>query len=353
MSSLTVQASLADRGVDLDLVVAAGTVTAVVGPNGAGKTSLLHLVAGLALPSSGTVRIGDREVAGGGTAVPVHQRRVALLTQRPALFPHLDVLANVAFGPRASGMSVASARTRALAELDAVGCADLASRRSQDLSGGQAQRVAIARALATDPEVVLLDEPLTGLDVAVAAEVRHTLAARLRGRTALLVTHELLDIWTIADEVVVIEAGRVVETGPVTTTLARPTSTFLGQLAGTNLFTGTAVDATTLLVGPGVSLHGLPDPDQPLHAGQPGLASVQPSAIALHLADPGGSPRNHLSAQVVGIEPRGHYVRVNLVISGQPVAADLTSQAVAELALRPGFPVQAAVKATQVRLYGR
>jgi molybdate transport system ATP-binding protein len=353
MSPLAIKAALAERGIDLDLAVPDGTVVAVVGPNGAGKTSLLHLVAGLALPTSGSVRIADREVAGPTGSVPIHQRRVALLTQRPALFPHLDVLRNVAFGSRAGGASVVAATRRALAELEAVGCADLARRRPQDLSGGQAQRVAIARALATDPDVVLLDEPMAGLDVAVAAELRHTLAVRLRGRTALLVTHELLDIWTIADVVVVIDGGRVVETGPVATILSRPTSTFLGRLAGTNLFTGVALDETTLELVPGVNLYGLPDPDQPPVAGQAGLASVQPAAVALHLVDPGGSPRNHLACEITAVEPRGHYVRVTLVVAGQPFSADLTGQAVAELGLRPGLEVRAAVKATQVRLYGR
>lgn len=352
MSSLSVRAALATRDIDVALEVAEGCVTAVVGPNGAGKTSLLHLVAGLARPTSGSVRIAGREVAG-ATWVPVHQRHVALLTQRPALFPHLDVVANVAFGPRAAGLSPGAARTRALAELDAVGCGGLASRRPQELSGGQAQRVAIARALATDPDVVLLDEPLAGLDVAVASEVRHALAARLKGRTSLLVTHELLDIWTIAEHVAVVEGGRVVESGPVGDLLARPTSTFLGQLSGTNLFTGSALGETALQIAPGVILHGLPDPDQPPSAGLAGLASVQPAAVALHLVDPGGSPRNHLAAEVTGIEPRGHYVRVNLTVSGQPLAADLTGQAVAELDLRPGLSVRAAFKATQVRLYGR
>jgi molybdate transport system ATP-binding protein len=344
---------VAGRGLHLQLDAAAGAVIAVVGPNGAGKTSLLHLVAGLLAPTSGTVRIGDVEVSGPGRLVPVHRRRVALLTQRPALFPHLDVLANVAFGPRATGVPAAAALRRATAELDMVGCADLAARRPDELSGGQAQRVAIARALATDPAVVLLDEPLASLDVAAAPDVRPRLAQRLAGRTALLVTHELLDIWTIADEVVVIEDGRVVEAGPVATLLARPTSTFLGRLAGTNLFTGTAVDETTLRIGPGIVLHGLPDNDQPLRTGEPGLASVQPAAVALHLVDPGGSPRNHLAAQVTSVEARGHYVRVSLVVAGQALAADLTGQAVAELGLRPGVTVLAAVKATQVLLYGR
>lgn len=353
MSGLSVHATIAPRGVDLALDVPTGAVVAVVGPNGAGKTSLLHLVAGLARPTSGSVRIGEREVSGPGLSVPTHRRRVALLTQRSALFPHLSVLENVAFGPRAAGLATAAAHSRALAELDAVGCAEFATRRPQELSGGQAQRVAVARALATDPDVVLLDEPLAGLDVAVASEVRHTLATRLRGRTALLVTHEVLDIWTIADRVTVLVDGRVVETGATTDLLTRPTSAFLARLGGTNLVPGIAVDADALEIAPGVLLRGLADPDQPLVVGERGLASVQPEAISLHLDQPGGSPRNVLAAEVTSVEPRGQIVRVHLSLAGHPVSADLTAQAVAELALRPASPVRAVVKATQVRLYGR
>lgn len=353
MTGISLTATLADRGFDLALAVPTGSVTAVVGPNGAGKTTLLHLVAGLTRPDTGEVRIGDRLVAGPGVWVPTHRRRVALLTQRPALFPHLDALANVMFGPLATGSDRAAARVRALAELDAVGCGGLASRRPAELSGGQAQRVAIARALATEPDVVLLDEPLAGLDIAVAADQRHLLAARLRGRTALLVTHEVLDIWTIADQVAVVADGRLVESGDASLLLTRPRTEFLARLVGTNLVPGSAVADDTLELAPGVLLRGLADPDQPLVAGSSGLASVAPSAIALHLADPGGSPRNVLGCLVTGLEPRGQVVRVHLELAGHAVAADLTPQAVAELGLRPGTPVRASVKATQVHLYGR
>lgn len=353
MTGLRVAAAVGPRGVDLDVTGPAGSVTAVVGANGAGKTSLLHLVAGLLRPTSGSVWIGEREVSGPGKLLPPHRRRVAMLTQRTALFPHLDVLANVAFGPRAAGASKELANTRALAELDAVGCVGFATRRSHELSGGQAQRVAIARALATDPEVVLLDEPMAGLDVGVASEVRHALAQRLRGRTALLVTHEVLDMWSIADRVAVLAEGRLVETGPTAELLTRPTSAFLAQLCGTNLISGTGIEPGALRVVPGLVLHGLSDPDQPLRLGDPGLASIHPSAVSIHLTAPGGSPRNVMEATVAGIEPRGDVVRVRLVVVGQPLTADLTPQSVVELGLRPGLPVRAAVKATQVRLYGR
>ena len=353
MNGLRVRAAVQPRGIDLDVTFPAGSTTAVVGSNGAGKTSLLHLVAGLLRPTSGTVHIGAREVSGPDRLLPPHRRRVALLTQRTALFPHLDVLANVAFGPRAAGVAREAARDRAMAELEAVGCARFAARRAHELSGGQSQRVAIARALATDPDVVLLDEPMAGLDVGVATDVRHTLAERLHGQTALLVTHEVLDIWAIADRVAVLADGRLVETGPAAELLIRPTSPFLARLSGTNLFTGTGLAADALEVVPGLVLHGLSDPDQPLASGRPGLASIQPSAVSVHLADPGGSPRNVMAAEVTGIEPRGAVVRVRLTVCGQPLAADLTARSVVELGLRPGLPVRAVVKATQVRLYGR
>jgi molybdopterin-binding protein len=352
MTQVTVAAALVDRDMNLDLSVPAGSVTAVVGPNGAGKTTLLHLVAGLLRPTAGSVRVGDRTLSDARSVVPTHRRRVALLTQRSSLFPHLTVLENVAFAPRAAGTSHAAARDRALQELEAAGCADLASRRAHELSGGQAQRVAIARALAGDPLVVLLDEPMAGLDVAVAAEVRHVLAERLRGRTAVFVTHEVLDLWTIADRVAVVDGGRIVESGAVEDLLVRPTSTFLAQLSGLTLLSGVERDGD-LEIAPGVLVQGLSQSEQPLTRGGPGLAGVPPEAVALYLEQPSGSPRNVLSAVITSLEPRGVVVRVRLGVASQQLAADVTTKSVAGLGLHPGQTVWAVVKAVQVRLYGR
>lgn len=352
MSQVTVDAGFVGRDVGINLSVPSGSVTAVVGPNGAGKTTLLHLVAGLLRPTSGSVRVGDRTLSDVRSVVPTHRRRIALLTQRSSLFPHLTVLENVAFAPRSAGASRSDARERALEELAAVGCADLASRQAFELSGGEAQRVAIARALAGDPLVVLLDEPMAGLDVTVAAEVRHVLAERLRGRTALFVTHEVLDLWTVADRVAVIEAGHVAEVGAVEDLLTRPTSTFLAQLSGLTLMSGVERDGE-LEIAPGLILHGLSDPLQPLTPGGRGLAGIPPEAVAVHLEQPGGSPRNVLSAVVVSLEPRGAVVRVRLEVASQQLAADVTTQSVAQLGLHPGQRVWAVVKAVQVRLYGR
>jgi len=352
MTQVTVEAAFVDRGVSLDISVPSGSVTAIVGPNGAGKTTLLHLVAGLLRPTSGSVRVGDRTLSDPRSVVPTHRRRVALLTQRSSLFPHLTVLENVAFAPSAAGASRSAARERALEELAAVGCANLASRKAHELSGGQAQRVAIARALAGDPLVVLLDEPMAGLDVAVAAEVRHVLAERLRGRTALFVTHEVLDLWTVADRIAVVDAGQIVEFGAVEDLLIRPTTTFLAQLSGLTLLSGVERDGD-LEIAPGVLLQGLSDPGQPLTNGGRGLAGIPPEAVAVHLELPGGSPRNVLPAVIVSLEPRGAAVRVRLDVASQQLAADVTTQSVAGLGLHPGQLVWAVVKAVQVRLYGR
>ncbi|MEL4358569.1 ATP-binding cassette domain-containing protein, partial [Luteococcus sp. H101] len=226
------------RDVRVDLTIPAGRTTALVGPNGAGKSTLVQLVAGQLRPGAGRVEIDGRLVSGEGLHLPTHRRPIALLQQRPLLFGHLDVLGNVAFGPRARGASRRAARQRAWAELEAVGAEQFAGRRPASLSGGQAQRVALARALATDPSVLLLDEPFAALDVAAAAAMRRVLARRLSGSvrpTTLLVTHDPLDLWALADHLVCLEAGRVAAEGPVAEVLGRPSTGFLAELSGTNL----------------------------------------------------------------------------------------------------------------------
>ena len=170
MAELHVAATVAARRFDVEFDVAAGEVLAVLGPNGAGKSTALHVIAGLLRPDTGVVRVGGRTLTdtAAGIQVATHDRRVGLLLQDPLLFPHLSVQANVEFAPRSRGAGRARARAAAERWLGEVGVSDLAGRKPGQLSGGQAQRVAIARALAAEPEVLLLDEPLAGLDVAVA-----------------------------------------------------------------------------------------------------------------------------------------------------------------------------------------
>ncbi|GAB3710878.1 ATP-binding cassette domain-containing protein [Mariniluteicoccus flavus] len=328
------------RGVDVEVDVPAGHTLAIVGPNGAGKSTVLGGIVGTVPPDpASVVTLGGRDV----TAVPVHRRRIALLGQDPLLFPHLTLLDNVAFGPRAAGVRVPEARAVAAGLLDLVGIAELASRRPCEVSGGQAQRAALARALATEPDLLLLDEPLAALDAEVAPALRQVLRPVLAGRTAVVVTHDLLDALALADEVAVVEAGRVVERGPATDVLARPTSAFGARFAGVNLVSGTARDG--VLIAGGTSLHGLGDT-----TGR-AVALFRPAAVAVHGDHPGGSPRNAFAVTVTALEAHGSGVRV--VTSHADlgrVAADITAAAAAELELRPGGHAWLAVKAQEVEL---
>ncbi|GAA4782571.1 ATP-binding cassette domain-containing protein [Microbacterium gilvum] len=206
---LGIRARVDARGVDVDLRVAHGETVAVVGPNGAGKSTLLAVAAGLLRPDAGTVELDGVELAGPRRWVPPHRRGIVLMAQQTLLFPHLSVRDNVAFAPRASGLSRAAARDAAERWLVETGVRALAERRASDLSGGQAQRVALARALAAEPAVLLLDEPMAALDVDAAPELRALLARALGGRTAVLVSHDPDDVAALADRSVRMAAGRV------------------------------------------------------------------------------------------------------------------------------------------------
>lgn len=346
-AGIRVDATVRARDVVLDVTLPAGCCTAVVGPNGAGKSTLVGLLSGALRPDSGTVQVGGRTLSDADGFVPAHRRGIALLEQRSLLFPHLDVLANAAFGVRSHGVPRAEARVRALAQLEAVGCADLAARRPDQLSGGQAQRVALARALAVAPDVVLLDEPMAALDAAAAPELRRLLRSHLAGRTSVLVTHDLLDVLTLAQHLVVLETGRVADVGPTAEVLARPRSRFLADFTGVNLVSG-ELTGETLRLPHGPALRGL------LADGAvdgPGWASIPPNAVSLHLDDPHGSPRNAFDVVVASVEARGPVVRVSVDLAGQALAADLTTAAVAELGLVPGLRLVAVIKATAVTLY--
>lgn len=358
---LELSATVAGRGVEVDLEVAAGETVALLGPNGAGKSTLLSVVAGLLRPDAGRVVLDGRvltDVGGPGrhVDVPTHDRRVALLAQEPLLFPHLTVLENVAFGPRSAGSSRRESHRRARHWLAEVGVAELEDRRPARISGGQSQRVAVARALAADPELLLLDEPMAALDVAVAPALRHVLRRVLADRTALMVTHDVLDAALLADRVVVLEAGRVVENGRSVDVLARPRSAFAARIAGLNLLTGTW-DGTAVHAGhsgpagaTGTVVHGVAhDPDGPdaPRPGQQAVALFRPSAVSVFAEHPHGSPRNALPVEVGEVEPLGDRVRVR----AGPLSADITLVAAAELALAPGQQVWFSVKATEVAVH--
>lgn len=348
MSGLHLQAVLGDRGVDVTLEVAEGETVALLGPNGAGKSSLLSVIAGLLRPDEGTVVLDGRSLDG----VPPHRRGVALLAQDALLFPHLTVLENVAFAPRARGVRRRPARAAARERLRQVGVEQLADRRPHQISGGQAQRVAIARALAADPRLLLLDEPMAALDVAVAPELRQTLRAVLAERTAVIVTHDLLDALLLADRVVVLEHGHVVEEGPTQQVLSAPRSQFAARLAGLNLVHGTW--SGEAVHTPAGDVHGMTE--EQLRADDTVTALFRPAAVSIFTGPPAsldqGSHRNRLATTITDLEPQGDRVRVRGLAAGVLLTAEVTPAAVGDLRLGPGAEVTFAVKATDVSVYG-
>ncbi|TCN45831.1 molybdate transport system ATP-binding protein [Rhodococcus sp. SMB37] len=348
MSRLQVQASVDERDFMVDLEVDEGSTVAVLGPNGAGKSTLLGVISGLLRPDRGRVELGDRVLidTASGAAIPPHKRSVALLAQQALLFPHLTALDNVAFAPRSAGKRRRVAREVAMRWLKAVDAVEFADRTPHQLSGGQAQRIAVARALAADPELLLLDEPMAALDVATAPAVRSLLRRVLRddGRTALIVTHDPLDVLALADRVIVVEGGRIVEDGPVRRVLTRPRSAFGARIAGTNLLGG-IVEAGGLATEVGV-VHGLVDDD--CTPGTAAAAVFLPSAVAVYTEPPHGSPRNALCVEVGELEARGATV---LVRASGGLTAEITTAAAAELTLEPGATVWFVVKATEIRIH--
>lgn len=322
-----------ERGVDVALEVGPDECVALVGPNGTGKSTVLEVLAGLLRPGGGEVVLGGRTL----TRLPAHRRGVGLVAQRADLFPHLSVAGNVAYGPRASGSGGREARLRSSAALAAVGVAGLADRAPGTLSGGQAQRVAVARVLATDPGLLLLDEPTSALDVDARAEVRAALATARAGRPTLLVTHDPLEAVALADRLVVLEAGRVAETGPTTAVLGRPRSAFAASFSGLTLVRGTATRGGIALDDGGdlvSTTHTVPP-------GRPVLAVYHPTVA--RPAREGGGPERVVDA----LEPRDGLVRVR----AGDLVADVTVSVAAALSLAPGERVRFVVPDSEVTVY--
>ena len=358
MSELSVAARIASRSLDVQFAVDAGEVLAVLGPNGAGKSTTAAVVAGLVRADEAMVRVGDRVVTdtAHGVHVAPHDRRVGLLLQKPLLFPHLDVLGNVAFATR-RGAGRSRARATAMEWLTTVGAAEFAGRRPAQLSGGQAQRVAIARALASQPDVLILDEPLTGLDVGTAASVRRVLQSVLTAgdQAVVLITHDLLDVLALADRALVLDEGKVTEESSVAGILAAPRSAFAARMAGINLVRGILTDVGTLRCADGTVWHGRPEAAGfgGMH-GKPAVAVFRPGAVAVYRDQPHGSPRNCVQVRVESLEVAGAVVRVRAqpVVDDDPgLAADVTPEAVAELRLAVGQQMWFTVKAQEVALH--
>jgi molybdate transport system ATP-binding protein len=332
---------------DVDITVGPGRMVAVVGPNGAGKSTLLRALAGVQPLDRGRVVLDGRVLddTDTGEHVAAESRSVAVVFQRTLLFPHLDALDNVAFGLRSRGASRTAANRAAAGWLDRLGLADHARSRPAQLSGGQAQRVALARALATRPRLLLLDEPLAALDASTRQETRRELRRQLESYDGVrvLVTHDPLEAGSLADRLVVVEDGRVVQSGTPAEISARPRSRYVADLVGVNLLRGTGagdhvdLPGGAVLVAPGAGRGDV-------------LAVVHPRAVALHRRPPDGTPRNVWPGVAGSLDREGDRVRV-LVGGPVPIVAEVTAAAVDDLHLADGGEVWVSVKATEVTVY--
>jgi molybdate transport system ATP-binding protein len=346
-----VEVTVGDRHVELELTVDDGEIVALLGPNGAGKTSTLRAVAGLLPIDAGRIELDGVVVdePATGTFVPTEHRPIGYVFQDYLLFPRMSALDNVAFGLRARGRRKDEARAEARTWLGRFGLADRADAKTRSLSGGEAQRVALARALATDPRLLLLDEPLAALDASyrlqVRAELRRHLATFPGGR--LLVTHDPVDAIVLADRLVIIEDGRATQSGTPAEVTARPLTRYVAELVGMNLLDGERDGHGSVRVSTGATIAVADDPP----AGDLAVA-IRPRAVAVFVDEPHGSPRNVWQLTVADLEANGDRVRATLT-GAVPLVAELTTAAVADLGLEPGDQVWAAVKAVDVDTYPR
>lgn len=331
-----------------ELSVEAGEVLAILGPNGAGKSTLLRALAGLLAIDRGRIAIDDvvLDDPADDVFVPSERRPIGVVFQNYLLFAHLTAIENVAFGLRARGMPKVEARNRARAWLQRVGLDDHASHKPRTLSGGQAQRVALARALATDPRLLLLDEPLAALDVGTRSEVRRDLRRYLESFDGMrvLVTHDPVDAYALADRIAVLDAGRIVQIGTINEVTAHPRSRYVADLIGTNLVVGTVKDGVLTTDGGTrvVIADALPGRS---------FAVIRPQAITLSgMTHADSSARNVWSGTVGNLDRLGDRIRVG--IDGPlSLTAEITAAALSSMGLRPGDVVHATVKATDIEAY--
>jgi molybdate transport system ATP-binding protein len=344
------QISRGDFRLNADFAVPPAQVLGVLGPNGAGKSTLLTALAGLTPVTSGAIVLAGQAIDDAATGVFVEpaRRPVGFVFQNYRLFPYLTVAGNVAFAPRARGAGKRAARAAAADWIARLGLADLADRKPQNLSGGQAQRVALARALAGEPALLLLDEPLSALDAGTRLDVQAELKSHLSDFTGpcLLVTHDPLEALVLADRLLVLEDGAIVQDGTPAQVTRQPATEYVARLVGLNLYPGRAERGAVALDAGGA--FAFPGHDQRGDV----LVAVRPSAVLVtsqRLASDGAST---WPARVTGLTLLAD--RIRLTLDGQPPAlADVTPAEVADLSLGPGSQVWLAVRTGDLEVYFR
>ena len=343
----TISLQLGTLDLDVALEVAPGELLALLGPNGAGKSTVLRALAGLVPLDEGRIAIDGTIVDDPAADVFVEPERrpIGVVFQDYLLFEHMTVLENVAFGLRARRTPKREARATATAWLERVGLAEYSAERPRALSGGQAQRAALARALAVSPRLLLLDEPLAALDVGTRATVRRDLRRHLDTFEGMrvLVTHDPVDAYALADRVAILEAGRIVQAGTLAEVTAHPRSRYVADLVGVNLFTGTVRDGVLTTADGATVVVADAEPG-------PAYAVIRPHSITLTRTTPTGtSARNSWPGTVTDIDRLGDRARIG-IHAVLPLTAEITVAALDELGLRPGDDVHATVKATEVEV---
>lgn len=320
---------------DVAFVVADGETVGLLGPNGAGKSTVLDCLTGLIVPDAGRIVIGEEVVFDTDRFVSPEQRRVGMVFQDLLLFDHLTVAENVSFG--AGGRPI-------VPWLESLGIGDLADRRPSELSGGQAQRVALARAMATEPDVLLLDEPFSALDVEARRDVRRLVADHLDlfPGPRLVVTHDPDEAMLLCDRILVLEEGRITDDATPFEIRLRPRTRYAAELVGTNHLRGQAAHGTVDVDG-----HPVQIADRTVRG--PVSLRIRPTAISVAVDRPTGSPRNVWHTRIDRVEPLGDRVRI-LTGGPLPLAVEITAEAARVLGVESGIEVYVAVKATEIEV---